>query len=45
MNSAFIIAQVLGGFIFLLNVLAHAKLTTGKVYLYNGLCNGLSVIQ
>ena len=45
MNSAFIIANILGGFIFILNVLSDAKLTTKKVYIYNGLCNGLSIIQ
>ena len=45
MNSAFIIANILGGFIFILNVLSNAKLTTKKVYIYNGLCNGLAIIQ
>ena len=45
MNSAFIIANILGGLIFILNVLSNAKLTTKKVYIYNGLCNGLSIIQ
>ena len=45
MNSALIIANILGGVIFLLNIISNAKLTTKKVYIYNALCNGLSIIQ
>ncbi|MCR4581851.1 MAG: YgjV family protein [Bacilli bacterium] len=45
MNSAIIIANILGGIIFILNIIGNAKLTTKKVFIYNALCNGLSVIQ
>ena len=41
----FITAQVLGISIFFLNAIGHSKLTTKKVYKYNNICNGLSIIQ
>ena len=45
MNNLFIIAQVLGVVIFIINTYGLTKLTTSKVSFYNGLANGLSSIQ
>lgn len=44
-NTFFIIAQILGALVFILNIVGHAKLTTKKVYLYNSICNALSIAQ
>ena len=44
-NTFFIIAQILGALVFILNIIGHAKLTTKKVYLYNSICNALSIAQ
>ena len=45
MNNPFIIAQILGVVIFIINTYGLTKLTTSKVSFYNGLANGLSAIQ
>ena len=44
-NICFIIAQVLGTIIFILNIVGSTKLTTKKVYTYNSICNGLTIIE
>lgn len=44
-NVVFVIVQILGALVFLLNIYGNTKLSTKKVYIYNGICNGLSVIQ
>ena len=41
----FIIAQILGITVFILNIIGNTKLTTKKVYKYNSICNGISIIQ
>ena len=41
----FICAQILGALVFTINIIGNTKLTTRKVYIYNGICNGLSTIQ
>ena len=40
-----LIAQILGVVIITIDVIGMTKLTTGKVYLFNGISNGLAVIQ
>ena len=45
MDVLFICAQIIGGLVFLLNIICHAKLTTKKVYIYNGIINGLCTVQ
>ena len=44
-NAVFITVQALGALVFILNIIGNTKLTTKKVYAYNAICNGLSVIQ
>ena len=44
-NTFFIIAQILGALVFILNIIGNTKLTTKKVYAYNTICNGLSIAQ
>lgn len=44
-NIIFVTVQILGALVFLLNIIGNTKLTTKKVYIYNGVCNSLSVIQ
>ena len=45
MSYSFLIAQILGTIIFLINSYGLTKLTTSKVSFYNGLANGLSSTQ
>lgn len=45
MDILFICAQILGITVFILNIVGNTKMTTKKVYIYNGVCNGLSGIQ
>lgn len=45
MSLVFVIAQILGVIIFIINVYGETKLTTSNVAFYNGLANGLSSIQ
>ncbi len=45
MKLTFIIAQVFGLLVFIFNIIGHTKLTTKKVYIYNGICNSLSAVQ
>ena len=44
-NVVFVIVQLLGALVFILNIIGNTKLSTKKVYIYNGVCNGLSVLQ
>lgn len=44
-NIIFIIVQIIGALVFVLNIIGNTKLSTKKVYIYNGVCNSLSVIQ
>lgn len=44
-NVIFVTVQILGALVFFLNIIGNTKLSTKKVYLYNGICNSLSVIQ
>lgn len=44
-NAIFVTVQILGALVFILNIIGNTKLSTKKVYIYNGVCNGLSVLQ
>ena len=44
-NIPFIIAQILGIIVFITGVISYSKKETKQVYLYNGLTNGLCVIE
>ncbi len=44
-NVIFVIVQILGALVILFNVIGNSQLSTKKVYIYNGICNGLSVLQ
>lgn len=44
-NAIFVTVQILGALVFILNIIGNTKLSTKKVFVYNGVCNSLSVIQ
>jgi len=44
-NTIFIVVQILGALVFVLNIIGNTKLSTKKVYAYNAICNGLGIVQ